>query len=265
MTTQQAPQSFGGRDQEALVAGQFGPQAAAYVASTVHAQGEDLQQLADLVVAGKGYKTALDLGCGGGHVAFTVAPHVGQVMACDLSPDMLAAVAAEAGRRGLANIETRVGRADAVPAGDAQFCAVFSRYSAHHWPDLAAGLKEARRVVKPRGIAVFMDVVTPGNPLLDTFLQSIELLRDPSHVRNYSVEEWRAALTGARFEVRQVTQRRLRLEFGSWIARMTPPDSHVAAIRSLQGRMADTVTRHFAIEADGTFTLDTATFEAVPV
>ncbi|MEC4591167.1 MULTISPECIES: class I SAM-dependent methyltransferase [Nitrospirillum] len=264
MTTQHASQTVGSRDQESLVAGQFGPQAAAYVASAVHAQGEDLRQLADLV-AGKGYKTALDLGCGGGHVAFTVAPHVGQVAACDLSPDMLDAVAVEAGRRGLANIETRVGRADAVPAPEAHFCAVFSRYSAHHWPDLGAGLREARRVVKPRGIAVFMDVVTPGQPLLDTFLQSIELLRDPSHVRNYSVAEWRAALADARFEVGRVTQRRLRLEFASWIARMSPPDSHVAAIRSLQDRMADMVRSHFAIEADGTFTLDTATFEAVPV
>ncbi|MDE1147382.1 MAG: methyltransferase domain-containing protein [Azospirillaceae bacterium] len=252
------------RDQESLVAGQFGPQAGAYVASAVHAQGEDLRQLAGLV-AGKGYKTVLDLGCGGGHVAFTVAPHVGRVTACDLSPDMLAAVAAEAGRRGLDNITTEVGRADAVPAGDAHFCAVVSRYSAHHWPDLAAGLAEARRVVKPRGVAVFMDVVTPADPLLDTFLQSIELLRDPSHVRNYAVAEWRSALEGAGFRVTGVTQRRLRLEFSSWIARMNPPDSHVAAIRSLQGRMSSRVTDHFAVEADGTFTLDTATFEAVPV
>lgn len=264
MTTQHAPQTVGGRDQESLVAGQFGPQAAAYVASAVHAQGEDLRQLAGLVT-GKGYQTILDLGCGGGHVAFTVAPHVGQVTACDLSPDMLAAVAAEAERRGLANIGTRVGRADAVPADDAAFCAVVSRYSAHHWPDLAACLREARRVVKPAGIAIFMDVVTPGQALLDTFLQSVELLRDPSHVRNYAVAEWRAALAGAGFRVTGVTQRRLRLEFGSWIARMNPPHSHVAAIRSLQGRMADAVTAHFAIEADGTFTLDTATIEAVPV
>ncbi|MEA1650330.1 methyltransferase domain-containing protein [Nitrospirillum sp. BR 11164] len=264
MTTQHAPHLVGGRDQESLVAGQFGPQAAAYVASAVHAQGEDLRQLAGLVT-GKGYKSVLDLGCGGGHVAFTVAPHVGRVTACDLSPDMLDAVVAEAGRRGLDNIETRVGRADAVPADDAAFCAVVSRYSAHHWPDLAAALREARRVVKPTGVAVFMDVVTPGHPLLDTFLQSIELLRDPSHVRNYAVAEWRAALAGARFEVGRVTQRRLRLEFASWIGRMSPPDSHVAAIRSLQDRMADMVRGHFAIEADGTFTLDTATFEAVPV
>jgi hypothetical protein len=122
-----------------------------------------------------------------------------------------------------------------------------------------------RRVSKPDGLALFMDVVSPGQPLLDTWLQTLELLRDPSHVRNASVDEWRSTLASVGFAVDDVASYRLRLEFGSWIARMRTPDVHVAAIRSLQRRAAAEVREHFAIEDDGSFTVDTALIVARPV
>lgn len=253
--------------QEALVARQFGPQAAAYVASPVHAQGEDLVQLADLARAYVGKRTdarALDLGCGGGHVAFHVAPFVAEAVAYDLSDEMLAAVAAEAARRGLANVVTRRGPAERLSFPDAAFDLLFTRFSAHHWRDVPAALKEARRVVKPDARAVFVDAVSPGVPVLDTYLQGIELLRDPSHVRDYSVAEWKAMLESAGFTPGAVTLRRLRLAYASWIARMRTPPVEERAIRALQTKMPADVVRHFAIEADGSFTIDVATIEAQP-
>lgn len=242
---------------QALVESQFGPQAAAYVTSAVHASGEDLAALA-AAVEGKGLGTALDLGCGGGHVSFTLAPHVGQVTAYDLSADMLGAVAAEAGRRGLANITTQVGFAEALPFSDGAFDLVASRYSAHHWSDVPAGLAEAHRVLKPGGTAIFMDAVAPAHPLLDTFLQTVELLRDPSHVRDYSVAQWKAMAEQAGFKVERVEARRIRLEFQPWVTRIRTDALHVDAIRSLQALAADLVRDHFAIEADGSFMLDNA-------
>ena len=100
------------------------------------------------------------------------------------------------------------------------FDLVVSRFSAHHWHDVARGLAEARRVLAPTGSAVLVDVVAPEEPLLDTFLQTIELLRDPSHVRDYAPSEWRALLEAAGFAIEGETARRLPLEFASWIARM---------------------------------------------
>jgi hypothetical protein len=122
-----------------------------------------------------------------------------------------------------------------------------------------------RRVVKPGGLALFMDVVSPGVALLDTWLQTLELLRDPSHVRNASVEEWKATLASVGFAVDDVVTYRLRLEFGPWIARMRTPDVHVAAIRSLHARASSEVRDHFQIGADGSFTVDTALIAARPV
>ena len=247
-----------------LVTDQFGPQAAAYVASTVHAEGEDLEALTK-VVAGRSTGCVLDLGCGGGHVSFRVAPDVAQVTAYDLSESMLAAVAKAAAERGLTNLATRQGAVERLPFADGSFDFVFSRYSTHHWHDFQAALREARRVLKSGGRAVFMDQISPGPALLDTFLQAVELLRDPSHLRDYSLAEWLQAVTGAGFAPGMIVQRRLRLDFASWIARMRTPDIRAQAIRSLQAEMSSEVTKHFAIEADGSFTIDTVSLEATPI
>jgi len=244
------------RSHEAVVSDQFSPQAQSYLTSAVHAQGEDLEQLARIVGV-RPQVLALDLGCGGGHASFLLAPLVRQVVAYDLSEAMVAMVRTEAARRGLANLEARQGSAERLPDSDGAFDLVVSRYSAHHWHDTAAGLGEARRVLKPGGLAVFMDVVAPVPALLDTWLQSLELLRDPSHVRNYSIPQWQAMLAAAGFRPGEVSRFRLRLEFASWVKRMNTPEVHAQAIRSLQDRAGAEIARHFEMEADGSFTIDT--------
>lgn len=253
-----------GDSHDRLVESQFSSQAAAYVTSAVHATGEDLQQLAALV-GGRRDARVLDLGCGAGHVSFCLAPYVREVVAYDLSPAMLQTVRGEAARRGLHNITTVEGPVERLSFANGAFDLVVSRYSAHHWSDFHAGLTEARRVLEGTGCAGFADVVTPDSPLLDTYLQAIELLRDPSHLRNYTEHEWRQALAAAGFAPGAATRRRLRLDFASWVARMATPQLHIAAIRSLQARMPAEVARHFAVEPDGSFTLDTLTLAVTPV
>jgi len=244
----------------ALVTRQFGARAEAYVESSVHAQGADLDQAAALL-DGRATARVLDLGCGGGHVSFCAAPLVGEVTAYDLSADMLAAVARVGTERGFANITTQQGRAETLPFPDANFDVVLSRYSAHHWHGFGTALAEAHRVLRPGGLALFMDVVSPGPGLLDTYLQSVELIRDPSHVRDYSLAEWMDALAVAGFMLRNVTARRLRLDFATWVARIATPQGQSDTIRALQAQMSEDVVEHFAIEADGSFTIDTAAIE----
>ena len=249
------------RTHEAVVGHQFGSRAAAYLSSVPHAQGADLVALAALV-DDQAQAQVLDLGCGAGHVSFHVAPRARQVVAYDLSSEMLDVVARAAAERGLDNIVTRQGVAERLPFEDESFDYVLSRYSAHHWRDFEAGLREVARVLKPGGIAAFVDAVSPGLPLLDTYLQATELVRDPSHVRDYSRAEWEGAMVRVGLRPGSVSVHQVRLEFASWVERMRTPKVQVDAIRALQAAMSESVARYFEIGPDGSFNLDVGLFQA---
>ena len=238
-----------------VVQKQFGEQASAYLSSAVHAQGAEFALL-QAALAGRGDARVLDLGCGAGHVSFHVAPLAGEVVAYDLSQQMIDVVATAAAERGLGNISTVRGAAERLPFADAEFDFVFSRYSAHHWSDLGLALREVRRVLKPGGVMAFIDILSPGMPLLDTYLQSIEVLRDTSHVRDYSADEWLRQVSEAGLHTCSTSRQRLRLEYRSWVERMRTPEVMRAAILQLQRSMGDEVREYFEIEADGSFSTD---------
>lgn len=244
---------------------QFGSRAQAHLESAVHARGQDLQHLAQLAATLSDDARALDMGCGAGHASFAMAPHVREVVAYDLSRDMLAVVRDAATERRLSSVRTELGPAEQLPFEAGTFDLVVSRYSAHHWSDPISALREAARVLKPEGRLCFIDVVGPQGPhatLLDTHLQALELLRDTSHVRDYSPTEWRAMLQAAGFELAAEQTWPLEIEFASWVARISTPPVLEAAIRHLLADAPMEVQRYYRIRATLDFTLESAMFTA---
>ncbi|GLQ58683.1 S-adenosyl-L-methionine-dependent methyltransferase Phc [Gluconobacter japonicus] len=189
-----------------------------------------------------------------------MAPHVGRVMACDITPGMLQVVQDEASKRELSNIEVRQASAENLPFEDCAFDAVLCRFTAHHWDDFEAGLREARRVLKPGGLAVFVDVTAPEDAVSDSWLQTLELMRDISHVRDYSIGEWVSALGRSGFLVKGLTRSRLRMAFESWVARTQTPAERVDGIHSLQRGAPAVVKDRLGLEEDGSFLLDVTVF-----
>ena len=219
-------------DLKGAVQEQFGPVAANYLTSAVHAQGEDLPvmvQAANL----RGVERVLDAGCGAGHTAASFSPHVAEVVALDFTASMLRQVEVLASERGLENIVTRLGDVESLPSADATFDLVVSRYSSHHWARPDKALREFRRVLKTGGIFVLSDVLGFGDYVCDTYLNAIELLRDPSHVRDFTLAEWETFFSGAGFELEVVFPYRIFLDFEEWTERMATPEASRVAIRGL--------------------------------
>lgn len=239
---------------------QFDEQAKSYLTSAVHAEGEDLQAL-KITLGESPDAVVLDLGSGAGHASFAVAPFVQSVTAYDLSDSMLQVVASTATERGLHNIKTQKGMVESLPFSDQSFDIVISRYSAHHWHDVERALREVKRILKPGGRIIFIDVVSPGNPTLDLYLQTVEVLRDTSHVRDYSAGEWATMFNHAELFIKNIQSFRLRLEFSSWVKRMRTPALFIDAIRAYQRTVSADVERYFEIETDGSFTSDVMLFE----
>ncbi len=200
-----------------LVQEQFGKTAASYLTSTPHALGKSLERLVALTAPQKNWR-ALDVATGGGHVAYTFAPHVDRIWATDITQEMLDMVKGEAAKRGLANLRTTYAKAEALPFEDGTFDLVTCRIAPHHFDSIPEFLSEVHRVLKASGLAAIVDNVVPAGSVGD-YVNAFERFRDPSHLRSWTMEEWRTAFKKAGFAVTHEEQLYKQMEFKSWAAR----------------------------------------------
>jgi SAM-dependent methyltransferase len=163
--------------------------------------------------------------------------------------------------RGIQNVVTRQGDVENLPFDDASFDTVVSRYSAHHWPNPAKALSEFRRVLKPDGQFILSDIVAFPAPMLDTFLQAIELIRDPSHVRDYSVKQWLEMFNESGFKAEIPFEWMLPLNFDAWVTRMATPPTSITVLKALFDGAQTEVRSTMNIQSDYTFSIPGALFK----
>lgn len=231
---------------------QYQDKSESYLKSAVHAQGVEFEKMQGIIQKYQ-LKHVLDLGCGGGHVSYQIAPFAEQVTAYDLTAEMVQLVVEQAKQKKLNNIWGQQGAAEQLKFEDEYFDCVISRYSAHHWQNVRHAMSEIFRVVKPSGKVILVDILGTQQPILDTFFQSIETIRDPSHVRNYSLSEWTNFAEYAGFQIETIEKQYLDLEFKSWVERMQTPSFAIETIRYLQQKVSDQVRNYYQIQDDGSF------------
>jgi ubiquinone/menaquinone biosynthesis C-methylase UbiE len=170
--------------------------AAAYRTSAVHAGGADLDAVVEMCDAQPGTKV-LDVATGGGHVARRLREQGAEVVTVDASPGMRPDVVAPA---------------EHLPFAEGSFDVVVTRYAAHHFTSIGDAVGEMARV--SNGLVVVED-----HHYVDEETEAAEKLRDPSHVRAYSEEEWRELFESAALEVERVEFFEITLDFDSWFER----------------------------------------------
>ncbi|HKD00735.1 MAG TPA: class I SAM-dependent methyltransferase [Methylomirabilota bacterium] len=201
------------------VQAQFGASAQAYVASPLHAAGEDLERLLAWGAARRADRV-LDVATGGGHTALAFASGVRRVVAYDLTESMLAAARAYVRARGAANVEFVAGDAGALPFRDESFDVVTCRTAAHHFGDVAGAVRQIHRVLRPGGSLLLQDILGHDDAEASAFILEVEKRRDPSHVRSYRAAEWKAFLRAAGLTVMEDSLVWKLREWTEWTSRM---------------------------------------------
>ena len=246
-----------------LVREQFAAVARNYAVSKVHAQGEDLPVILQLAQL-SGQERVLDAGCGPGPVTLKLAPHAKTVTSVDFTPSMLGVARESAAAQNLSNVEFQLSNLEDFEAPAASFDRIVTRYSAHHWPDPLKVLHRFRKAISPDGFLLLCDVMASEIPVLDTFLQAVEILRDPSHVRDHTAPQWQAMCRSAGFKSEIVYRWPLRLEFGPWVQRMATPLERISALIHLFDGAGADVKAAFDVAADYSFTVSCGILRADP-
>lgn len=228
---------------------QFGATAAGYVSSAGHAKGADLQRMVALSGVTPD-SIVLDVATGGGHTALAFAADAGQVVASDLTPEMLAAARAFIAGQGVANVSFAQADAEALPFADASFDIVTCRIAPHHFADLGRAVREFGRVLRPGGRLVLVDNIAPEAPDLDAFINAIERQRDPTHVRAYTVPEWLGFVAAAGLAAEHIEVFHTTRDYREWTVRARVLDDVQQGLDAAFGAASASARRHFAVQTD---------------
>ena len=111
--------------------------------------------VADLAVVRSG-DAVVDVGCGAGQATLEASRRGAEVIGVDPSRAMLRTARWAARREPRARFADAT--AESLPVEDASQTVVWAVSSAHHWPDVPAGLREALRVLRHGGRLVVLEM-----------------------------------------------------------------------------------------------------------
>jgi len=202
----------------------FGERAAFYTTSTAHTDPQVLARVVTLAAAKPDW-CALDLATGTGHTAFAVAEKVRQVIASDLTPEMLAEAEKLRASRGVRNVRFEIADVHALPHPDGTFRLITCRRAAHHFSRIDAAVAEMHRVLEPGGRVVIDDRSVPEDDFVDATMNRLDTFHDRSHVREYRPSEWRSLFESRGFAVEAVELYAKHRPVSSFTEKASPEDA----------------------------------------
>lgn len=205
---------------------QFGKQSENYGKNHILADVSDVEDALKGLNIRAGRK-ALDVATGGGHTAVYLASLGIEVTASDITPAMLQRTSELAAERGV-TVTTREHPAEALPYEDSAFDLVTCRVAPHHFSDPQKFVNESSRVLKMYGTFIVIDgVVLDDHPETGAWLNELEKLRDPSHVRCYRPMDWKSWCQKTGLTVSRCELKSLKMPDINWYLEVanTPPEN----------------------------------------
>jgi len=245
---------------------QYARQAQRYAESSLHRRGKSLEAARRLARATTA-DSVLDVGTGAGFTAFALTSDAGRIIGADLTPQMLDQGRRLARERGLeAKLEWVVAAAESLPFPDNTFSLTTCRYASHHFHDLPRALREMARVTQPGGRAVLCDVVAPEAPGIVELMNEMEQIRDPTHVWDYPLSQWRERLLpAAGLKVQKVVLGKSPQLFSEWVQRAGTPREAAQQLIEMFTTASAEARRAFQMRWEGAeilFSWDNATILA---
>jgi ubiquinone/menaquinone biosynthesis C-methylase UbiE len=138
----------------------------------------------------------LDVAAGTALFGRALASRVAEVVAIDITPEMLRTGKAAAGGTGVSNVTFLLGDATALPFRNETFDRTISRLAVHHFTDPLVAVREMARVCRIGGSVTVIDLVVTAEGDADWF-NELQHLRDHAHTRALTRAELRIAIEGA--------------------------------------------------------------------
>lgn len=234
---------------EAAVLDQFTRQADPFVRRHAHSHNDLLAAMADCAAVTR-HDSVLDVACGPGIVSCFFARHARHVTGLDMVPAMLERARKFQSEQNVPNVTWQPGSSSALPFSADCFDCVVTRFSFHHFLEPEVALSEMKRVAKPGGTVLVCDVA-PDAATQESF-NHWEILRDPSHTRALTEEQFEQLGRAAGLELSRKARYTLVMDLEDLLAGSFPHTGDAERIRSLFAEGVAAGTNHLGVAAQRT-------------
>ncbi len=173
----------------------------------------------------------LDVACGSGIISCEFAKIVSHVTGIDLTPAMIDQAKLLQQEKKLNNITWKIGDVIKLPFENDVFSLVVTRYSLHHMIEPQKVLAEMKRVCKPGGRVLVIDV-TPENDKVVEY-NNVEKLRDPSHVKALTISELENLMKMVNLSDLKFEYHNLEMDLDKLLQSSFPDTENISKIKQL--------------------------------